>query len=128
MKTQSEPSRERADVGLREAELDEGMPEAGLVHRLDPRSIVAEVRQVHPVRDDPIAEIRGERPERRTEFLAAEIATIRRILDVAVVRQLRYADHLHRNPDLGGLAERLIELASSQGFRVPDHADRVPAP
>ena len=54
---ETEALREGADVRLRKAGLDEGVPEPCLVHRPDPGADVPEVGDVDPVRDgrEPLA-------------------------------------------------------------------------
>src|SRR6267378_6588841 len=103
METEAELTRQGADILLREPELDERMPEAFLVHGLDPGAVVAQVGEVHAVRNGVESELVGDWFKGGSELLSAEIAAVHGVRHVTFVREFGHADHPERNPDLRGL-------------------------
>src|SRR5437867_13451552 len=81
-------SSERTHVGLRKPEFDQRMPEARLVHRLDSWAVVAQVRDVHAVCNRMEPPFGRQLLQRCTKLLATEIASVRRVRNVPIVREL----------------------------------------
>ena len=125
METQAELPRQRADILLREAEFDERMPKAFLVHGLDPGTVIAEVGEVHAVCNCAIPQLGGDWFQCGSQLLAAEVAAVRRVRHVLLVRQFGDSNGPQRDPDLRGLRHGLLEFPPGEGLGVGEDRERI---
>ena len=125
VETQAEVPRQRADILLREPEFDERMPEAFLVHGLDTGAVVAEVGEVHAVRDRAVSQLGRDRFECGSQLLAAEVTAVRRVRHVLLVRQFGDSDGPQRDPDLRGLRHGFLEFPPGEGLGVGEDRERI---